>query len=101
MTVDEVRGIIDENEELEMFVDQKENLIVSNSKTGRFYRIASASVGDLEVKELRAFLMGEREAQELITITRVIGYYSQVQNWNRSKVAELADRRKGTYALSE
>lgn len=30
-------------------------------------------------------------------VTRIVGYYSRVQNWNSSKISELADRRKGNY----
>jgi hypothetical protein len=30
-----------------------------------------------------------------------VGYFSQVQNWNRSKVEELRDRHKGTYSIPE
>lgn len=30
-------------------------------------------------------------------VTRIVGYYSRVSNWNSSKIGELADRRKGVY----
>ncbi|WKZ15423.1 MAG: hypothetical protein QY317_16125 [Candidatus Jettenia caeni] len=30
-------------------------------------------------------------------VTRIVGYYSRVQNWNKSKVGELNDRHKGNY----
>jgi hypothetical protein len=30
-------------------------------------------------------------------ITRIVGYYSRVHNWNSSKIAELKDRRQGNY----
>jgi len=30
-------------------------------------------------------------------ITRIVGYYSRVSNWNKSKVGELRDRAKGEY----
>lgn len=30
-------------------------------------------------------------------VTRIVGYYSRIHNWNSSKTAELADRRKGNY----
>ncbi len=30
-------------------------------------------------------------------VTRIVGYYSRINNWNSSKTAELADRRKGNY----
>lgn len=30
-------------------------------------------------------------------VTRIVGYYSRVSNWNASKIGELTDRRKGNY----
>ncbi len=30
-------------------------------------------------------------------LTRIVGYFSRIKNWNRSKLGELADRRKGNY----
>ena len=32
-------------------------------------------------------------------MSRVVGYYSIIENWNDSKKAELADRQKGSYKL--
>jgi len=32
-------------------------------------------------------------------VTRIVGYYSRVNNWNPSKLAELRDRRRGNYAI--
>jgi len=32
-------------------------------------------------------------------MTRVVGYFSRVDNWNGSKKAELRDRKKGNYKL--
>ena len=34
-------------------------------------------------------------------MSRVVGYYSIIENWNESKQAELKDRRAGSYKLSE
>ena len=34
-------------------------------------------------------------------MSRVVGYYSIIENWNDSKKAELKDRQKGTYKLSD
>ncbi|MFH1867939.1 MAG: anaerobic ribonucleoside-triphosphate reductase [Candidatus Omnitrophota bacterium] len=33
-------------------------------------------------------------SDDVYGITRVVGYYSRVQNWNKSKLGELADRRR-------
>ena len=43
-------------------------------------------------------LMGRRMFSCLIHMTRIVGYYSRVNNWNKSKLAELKDRQKGQYA---
>jgi anaerobic ribonucleoside-triphosphate reductase len=32
-------------------------------------------------------------------ITRIVGYFSRVDNWNKSKLGELADRKRGNYAV--
>ena len=32
-------------------------------------------------------------------IRRIVGYFSRVDNWNKSKLGELADRQKGNYAV--
>jgi len=33
-------------------------------------------------------------------ITRIVGYFSRVNNWNKSKLGELADRQRGNYQMS-
>lgn len=39
---------------------------------------------------------GERPLQG---VTRIVGYYSRIDNWNKSKISELQDRHKGNYAV--
>ena len=48
-----------------------------------------------------AVILGLREAKIMRHITRIVGYYSELQNWNPSKIAELADRHRGVYSLPE
>jgi len=33
-------------------------------------------------------------------MTRVVGYFSRIPNWNKSKIAELKDRRRGRYSVA-
>ncbi|MBM4045627.1 MAG: anaerobic ribonucleoside-triphosphate reductase [Planctomycetes bacterium] len=33
-------------------------------------------------------------------VTRIVGYFSRVNNWNKSKLGELADRHRGNYKLA-
>lgn len=46
-------------------------------------------------------LVGKREPVVLQQMTRVVGYFSRVENWNKSKIGELNDRKAGRYALAE
>ena len=50
-----------------------------------------------KAQEFISVILNERGAIVLNGITRVVGYYSRVNNWNKSKVGELRDRAKGTY----
>lgn len=52
-------------------------------------------------EEWLALFMGLRGSRLMIQLSRVVGYYSRVDNWNRSKQAELKDRHGGDYALAE
>ena len=42
---------------------------------------------------------GKRDPEVIYHMTRVCGYYSRPQNWNKGKIGELADRQKGTYEV--
>ena len=33
-------------------------------------------------------------------LTRIVGYFSRIDNWNKSKIGELRDRRAGSYVLA-
>ena len=32
-------------------------------------------------------------------ISRIVGYFSKISSWNKSKIAELRDRKKGDYKI--
>lgn len=38
-----------------------------------------------------------RNFKPLHGITRIVGYYSRTNNWNKSKIGELKDRHNGVY----
>jgi hypothetical protein len=39
------------------------------------------------------------QGKDVYHITRIVGYYSKVHNWNKSKLGELEDRHQGNYAV--
>ena len=46
---------------------------------------------------LRGLALGLLVPNPLHLITRICGYFSVTANWNKSKLGELWDRRKGNY----
>ncbi|MBN1257364.1 MAG: hypothetical protein JXA52_06625 [Planctomycetes bacterium] len=61
----------------------------------------SAAVEKADWEVLEDILTAKREPEVLYHITRVVGYYSRVENWNKSKIGELADRHLGNYSPAE
>lgn len=53
-----------------------------------------------KAQEFIAVLQNDRAPIVLNGVTRIVGYYSRVTNWNKSKVGELRDRAKGSYGLT-
>jgi len=43
---------------------------------------------------------GHCRSTRVYGMTRVVGYFSRVHNWNKSKLGELKDRHKGNYSVS-
>ncbi|MBR9690605.1 hypothetical protein GOV08_02880 [Candidatus Woesearchaeota archaeon] len=44
---------------------------------------------------------GSCKSDNVFGMSRVVGYYSIIENWNESKKAELVDRQKGVYKFEE
>jgi ribonucleoside-triphosphate reductase len=42
---------------------------------------------------------GGCRSEDVYGVTRVVGYFSRVNNWNRSKLGELAARQRGNYRV--
>ncbi len=74
---------------------------VGYSPTDTKFALPVETILTREWDELEAVLTGKRQARVLTHLTRIVGYFSQVHNWNRSKHAELADRRQGGYFIPE
>jgi ribonucleoside-triphosphate reductase len=57
-------------------------------------------VSDVDkANEFISVITNERDSIVLHGITRIVGYYSRVNNWNKSKIGELRDRQQKNYAL--
>jgi hypothetical protein len=62
--------------------------------------LPAGAVEQAEWDLLEEILVGKREPEVLYHMTRVVGYYSRVENWNQSKLGELTDRHLGQYAVA-
>ena len=40
------------------------------------------------------------ESTDVYGVSRIVGYYSRISNWNQSKIGELNDRHKGDYSVA-
>jgi hypothetical protein len=79
----------------------EDEVIIQFKRTGAKFAVSLAAIGDHSWDELFAVLSGQRSPRVMTHLTRIVGYYSQLHNWNRSKLAELRDRHRGNYSLPE
>ena len=85
-------------------------LCVKHAPTQALFEIDPAKLGDADWPTLERVLTGQRDAEILSHCSRIVGYYStfkrgqpgsMLNDWNRSKLGELADRQKGNYLIPE
>lgn len=96
---------IEEHAELEgVGIDSCQNgrpgVVVKHRKSGLLTRIPTSAVENAEWNTLEEVLIGKREPQVLQHMTRVVGYFSRIENWNKSKIGELKDRHRGDYSIA-
>jgi hypothetical protein len=104
MTIDELFNNVEDHEDLEGVGIDLENGVfhIRSISSGYCTRIpvGVAEFDDLSWDKLEPVLTGEQEPVSLYYLTRVVGYYSRVDNWNESKIGELQDRRAGDYKVA-
>jgi len=64
------------------------------------FALTPATIWKEDWESLRDVLLERRPPIVLTMMSRVVGYFSNQKNWNRSKLAEGADRRKGNYIVT-
>jgi len=55
----------------------------------------------MEVKLMEVPKCKHCGSENVVGISRVVGYYSTINNWNPGKKVEFEDRQKGNYKISE
>jgi hypothetical protein len=90
--------------------DGKDILVVENSNVADHI---DGHQCEVETAEIFSKAKDEASAQQFVDVidttrspivlegvTRIVGYYSRVNNWNKSKIGELRDRNQQNYALA-
>lgn len=72
-------------------------LHIRHHPTKACFRVSE--IDDVPWEHYKMIIEGGRLPMCLTHMTRIVGYYSQVENWNKSKIGELAARRKGNYEV--
>jgi len=80
---------------------ERETVYLRSPPTGPCFRLTLRAILDYEWEEFEAVFAGRRPPNALSHMTRIVGYYSRIENWNKSKLGELRDRQKGDYAVRE
>ena len=80
------------------FDDKKDCFVVKNSELDEIYECTFDAVCSHSWFNIRRVLYGG-DAEILKRMTRIVGYFSQVKNWNKSKIGELKDRQAGNYNI--
>jgi len=92
---------VDKHADLEgISIDVESNeVVVQHTSTSVKTTISTEVIEEQDWEALEGVLTGKRDPEALKHLSRVVGYYSQVGNWNKSKVGELKDRQKGNYSV--
>ena len=101
MRLDKFYEEVENNNELKgVNIGENRELAVMYKPTGCVTVIPCEAVEKADWQLLEDVVMCKRDPKVLYHLTRVVGYYSRVENWNKSKIGELKDRQKGNYEIS-
>lgn len=94
MTIDELNDFLERNLEIEWRQDEDGTLYLRHAEFDNPHEKLKIEPGALEkisVAQLKSLLVGGRNIEH---ITRITGYFSKVEGWNKGKQGELRDRQR-------
>jgi hypothetical protein len=94
---------IAEDERLTVLAETDQLVVVRCQQDGglvRYVALARPALDRVPWEQLEGALLGRRELKIMSHLSRIVGYFSQTANWNRSKIEELHDRQKGSYGVT-
>ena len=75
-------------------------VVVEDLQSGYKTSFTVSTILENDWPTLLSLALGQKSIAPLYHVTRIVGYYSRIENWNKSKLGELADRRRGNYAFA-
>ncbi len=104
MTIDELYDGVCIHKELNFHMSDTPGAVyIKHGPTHAFWEVFPADLRDEPWELMERIFCGRAPWVALRHVTRIVGYYSSLDNWNLSKLGELADRRKavGHYGVPE
>ena len=89
------------DEDVEYWGMHGEEVMIRCAKRGLVTLLTLAEIAAHTWRALKLMFIGGRRPDNMLHVTRIVGYNSFTRTWNRSKLAELRDRHRGVYALPE
>ena len=100
MTTDEFFDMVENHTDLRGVGLSDTAAVVEHIPTQIYTSITLKGIAEIPENDMIDVLTMQREPEAVITMARVVGYYSRVDNWNQSKLGELRDRKKGNYTVT-
>lgn len=106
MDLQDFRDKVGENPALEIdtvkAMEAKDDFIlITNKPNKQRFKVTFAAVEQHDWPLLEAVFVGSRDPAILVHISRPVGYYSRIENWNKSLIGQLKDRHAGQYTIPE
>ena len=81
------------------FTAEEDGFKIINHALENAYFVPLSKIVKSSQDELKSILIALVDGvfERVEGCTRIVGYYSRVRNWNKSKIGELKDRRIGNY----
>lgn len=77
-------------------ITENDKIKIINHSNKEAYEVEIETIVKTPIKDLMLALE-TGVCLHLLKISRIVGYFSRINNWNSSKIAELRDRRRGNY----
>ena len=102
VVTDKIGDFVEKVEDSERFevvgTDKDDSVLVLSDTTkkdgiyGRYIEVGVEEILTAPLKDVWSVIADNRKPIVLNGVTRIVGYYSRTNNWNKSKVGELRDR---------